>query len=231
MTHHTDTVEKTPVADDPQARALLHNATERSYRLPSDFPGFAAQIAVQIDADTWTGSVEGRTPQSITVTLAGTAPDAASKWARKELSSIIGHRWPTPFAQRDGRYTLTADMTPHPLGTRIDLHGDPLRSHYRVRDGQIRLVHRTMGEQSFTITMLGHTHLPDGRTLPAQFVVVFRAAEGKALLRTDAYIDTFTDVAGCWLPECRQIVHADQAGMRVSTMTLHDHRLLDGGAS
>lgn len=228
MTIYTDHSEQTSVADDPQARALLHNATERSYRLPSDFPGFAAQIAVQIDADTWTGSVAGRTPQQISVTLDDES-EFAREWAQNELRSIIGHRWPTPFEQRDGRYTLTADMTPHPLGPRIDLHGDPLRSHYRVRDGQIRLVHRTMGEQSFTITMLGHTHLPDGRTLPAQFVVVFRAAEGKALLRTDAYIDTFTDVAGCWLPAWRRVVRQDADGMRVATLALHAHRLLDEG--
>lgn len=225
MTTYTDRMEATDQMDDPHARAILQAATERGYRLPTDFPGFAATLTVQIDADSWSGSVTVHTPHELSVTL-DPAADTAHEWAHNELRSIIGHRWPTPFVQRDGRYTLTCDLTPHPLGARIDLHGDPLHSFYRVNDKQITLVQRTIGSQSFTITMLAHAQLPDGYTLPAQYVVVFRDAATDALVRSDAYTDRFTEVTGCWLPTWRRVVRQDAQGLRVSTLALSDHRLL-----
>lgn len=227
MTHETDTIQTTAVMDDPQARALLQATSDRGYRLPADFPGFTAQLTVQIDADTWSGRVAGRTPQEITVTLDAAAADTARDWAQNELRSIIGHRWPTPFSQRDGRYTLTCDATPHPLGTRIHLHGNPMHSAYRVREDHIRLVQRTAGAQSFTITLLAHTHVPDGRSLPAQYVVVFRDGDSNDIVRVDAYTDTFVEIGDCWLPAWRQVVSHNRAGMRASTLTLHDHRLFN----
>lgn len=227
MTSYPDTIQATAVQDDPQARALLRAATERSYRLPADFPGFTAALTVEMDAERWTGRMTGRTPQEIRVTLDDETATAAREWAQGELRSIIGHRWPTPFDERDGRYILTLDPTPHPLGVRIDLHNDPLRSYYRVRAEQILMVQRFMGAQSFTITMLAHTHVPDGRTLAAQYVVVFRDTTTFQIAGTDAYNDTFADVAGCWLPTWRRVVRQNQVGVRVSTLTLHDHRLLE----
>lgn len=230
MPSTTDPLPTHAISDEPQARELLRAATERSYKLPHNFAGFHAHTTVQYGAQIITGTVRVQSPQQITVQVDDAseqpAPTAADTWLQSELRSMIGHRWPVPFEQRDGRYLLTQDATPHALGPRIDLHGDPLHSSYRVRGEQITLVQRTMGGQSFTITMLAHTLLPDGRSLPAHYVVVFRDAASQHIIRTDAYTDRFMSVAGCWLPHERQVVRHDADGMHAAIFVLYEHTLL-----
>lgn len=215
------------VQDDPRARALLEGAVAQSYKLPLGFPGFRADLAVQIDERQWHGHLVGYTPRHVAISL----PDAdARMWAERELQSILGHRWPAPFAERDGRYVLTLGDTRHPLGARIDLHGDPLQSHYRVRDDRITLVQRTMGDQCFTIHVLDVQRLPDGRHLPKHFTVVFREKESGHLVRSDAYTDRYVLGDNCWLPALRCIQVADAHGLRTYVMELSNHRLLPAGS-
>lgn len=209
--------------DDPRARAILEGTVAQSYKLPLGFPGFRADLAVQIDERQWHGHLVGYTPRHVAISL----PDAdARMWAERELQSILGHRWPAPFAERDGRYGLTLGDTRHPLGVRIDLHGDPLRSHYRVCDDRITLVQRTMGDQSFTICVLDVQCLPDGRHLPKHFTVVFRETESGRLVRSDAYTDQYVLVDHCWLPALRRVHVIDAHGLRTHVMELSNHRLL-----
>ncbi len=225
-----DRLESLTQHDDAQARALLQAATERSYKLPRGFAGFHAHTTVQYGAQVFTGKIHVQSPQQITIQVDDPAEHpattATSMWLHGELRSMVGHRWPIPFEQRDGRYMLTQDTTPHLLGTRIDLHGDPLQSYYRVRGEQIMLVQRTMDLQSFTITMLAHSILPNGHSLPAHYVVVFRDATSQRIIRTDAYTDRFTQVEGCWLPHERQVVRQDADGLHAAVFVLYEHTLL-----
>lgn len=209
--------------DDPQARALLEAAVAQSYKLPFGFPGFQADLAVQMNDQIWHGRVTGYTPRHLTITL----PDAEARtWAECEMQSILGHRWPSAFAERDGRYILALDPTEHPLGVKIILHGDPLQSHYRVHDDRITQVHRVMGDQNFTIHILDVQHIADGRHLPKHFTVVFREESSNRLIRSDAYTDRYAYVDNCWLPALRRVITTDAHGMHTYVMELSNHRLL-----
>jgi hypothetical protein len=179
---------------------------------------------VQIDDQTWYGRVTGYTPRHITVTLPDTAAHA---WAERELQSILGHRWPTPFAERDGRYTLTLDTTYHPLGVRINLHGDPLQSYYRVCDDRITQVYRVMGDQKFTISILDVHILPDGRHLSKHFTVVFQDQAGGSIARSAAYTDRYVAVSNCWLPALRRVIVTDAHEAHTYVLELSNHRLMD----
>lgn len=215
--------ERIDIHDDPKARAILEGATAQSYKLPLGFPGFQGDLTVAIDTESWHGRVVAYTPRHVSVTL----PNAeAQAWAEREIQSILGHRWPTPFAERDGRYTLTLGDTRHPLGVRIDLHGDPLRSHYRVCDDRITQVHRVMAEQHFTINILDVQHVCDGRHLPKHFTVVFREANSGQLVRMNAYTDRYAYVANCRLPALRRVLVTQAAGLRTYVMEVSNHRLL-----
>jgi hypothetical protein len=212
------------VQDDPQARALLEAAAAQNYKLPLGFAGFQADLMVQIDEQTSHGRVTGYTPRHITVTLPDTAAHA---WAERELQSILGHRWPTPFAERDGRYTLTLDTTYHPLGVRINLHGDPLQSYYRVCDDRITQVYRVMGDQKFTISILDVHILPDGRHLSKHFTVVFQDQAGGSIARSAAYTDRYVAVSNCWLPALRRVIVTDAHEAHTYVLELSNHRLMD----
>lgn len=212
------------IQDDPQARALLQGASTQSYKLPRGFTGFTARVVAQLDDQQSQGDTIIYTPRHVQVRL---LDSTARLWVERELQSMIGHRWPTPFEERDGRYVLTMDTTPHPLGTRIDLHGDPLQSSYRVRDGHITQVYRVMGEQCFIIQIIATHSLPDGRYVPTHFTVVFRDYTTQRIVSSSTYSDQYIAVGNCWLPRWRRVLSNDSDGNHVYELHLSDHRLLD----
>src|SRR5947209_5694948 len=76
-------------AADPAATRLLAEA--RAARASWEgFPGFAADVEVNVDGKVTRGSVEVSPKGKVTLELAGGADAAA--WARHTLGSIVGHR-------------------------------------------------------------------------------------------------------------------------------------------
>jgi hypothetical protein len=148
-------------------------------------------------------------------------------WVRHELGSMAGHRWPTPYAESDGRWTLTIkDEASHPLGQLIEVHDDPFDSSYRLRDGRIAQINRQMGPTRFSINIHEHTRTVDGRTLPRSFTVVFWDTEQGRLTRTDVYQDRYVDIDGVYLPSQRRILRAEDSGISVHGLTFTNHALL-----
>ncbi len=216
--------QSTAIQDDPQARALLQGASAQSYKLPRGFTGFTARVVAQMEDQQSQGDVTIYTPRHVQVRL---LDSTTQLWVERELQSMIGHRWPTPFEERDGRYVLTMDTTPHPLGTRIDLHGDPLQSYYRVHDRHITQVYRVIGEQCFTIQIIATHSLPDGRYVPTHFTVVFRDHRTQRIISSSTYSDQYTSVGNCWLPRSRRVLSNDSDGNHAYELHLSNHRLLD----
>jgi hypothetical protein len=220
-----------PVRNDPNAHDALRAAHDGGYRFPEGFHGFTAAVAVtEIQADgaevrRGAGSVTIGGPRAIELALDG---DDLASWVRGELASMAGHRWPTPYEQADGRWTLSIGVeTASPLGRLITVHDDPFQSAYRLRDGRISQVIRTMGGTRFTITIQGHTPTDDGRVLPATFTVSYwDTAEGR-LTRADAYTDRYAVIDGVWLPRSRRVVTATDAGFVARELALSDVAVLD----
>lgn len=221
---------KPAVANDPAAHELLRAAHERGYRFPAGFGGFSATVTFITDAATTEGSVAMRAPRDLILDLDASEEDTA--WVRQEIASIAGHRWPTPYEQSDGRWTLTlSDDTANPLGQSIKVHDDPFDSGYRVRDGKISQVLRKMGNTRFTITMLDHQPAGDGRLLPSIFTVTFWDVETGRLTRSDAYNDSYVVVEGVTVPSFRRVVTFKDEGQSVRELALSNHTLLTGGAA
>ena len=48
---------------------------------------------------------------------------------------IAVHRAPRKFEESDGKHRLTMEAgDEHPLGRRLDIHGDGMQSFYRIKD-------------------------------------------------------------------------------------------------
>lgn len=220
----------TTVANDPAAHELLRVAHERGYRFPEGFGGFSATVVLSTDAAMVEGSVAVRAPRDLMLDLDASEEDAG--WVRQEIASIAGHRWPTPYEQSDGRWTLTlGDDAGNPLGQSIKVHDDPFDSGYRVRDGKISQVLRKMGTMRFTITMLDHQPAIDGRLLPSLFTVTFWDTESGRLTRSDAYTDSYVVVDGVTVPSYRRVVTFKDSGQSVRELTLSNHKLLEAVAT
>jgi hypothetical protein len=215
--------------NDQSAHDALRQAHESGYRFPEGFNGFTAQVtvigtengAIQRAA----GTVSVASPHAIEVDISG-VPDLAN-WARQELGSMTGHRWPTPYEMADGRWTLTIeDETGSPLGRLVTVHGDPFQSAYRLRNGRISQVIRTMGATRFTITIQNHGVVEDGRVLPMEFTVNYWDTGHGRLTRSDAYTDRYAQVNDVWVPRSRRVVTATDAGLIARELELSAVTLL-----
>lgn len=213
------------VVNQSQAHAALQAAHERGYRFPANFAGFSADLRIERDGAVQTGRITLRSPREIEIDLA--ADEETLGWLRQELGSLAGHRWPTPYAESDGRWTLTLEENAgHPLGDLIRVHDDPFNSSYRLRDGRIAQVNRQMGPTRFSINIHEQTRTADGRTLPAVFTVAFWDTAQGRLSRTDEYLDRYVEVDGVQLPAERRILRVEDDGISVRKLTLSEYTLL-----
>lgn len=211
------------------AHAILKDAHGRSYRFPEGFHGFTADVTItraagdEVTTASGTATVAG--PRAIQVALAG--DEALAGWVKQELASMAGHRWPTSYEESDGRYELTlGEDSDHPLGPELTFQNDPFSSAYRVVDGAISQVTRSMGPMRFTITMLRHEPAADGRALPSEFTVSYWNTKEGRLVRADGYRDRYTEVDGVSVPAERTVITAEDGGFTTHRMAIANVRLL-----
>ncbi|HEU4326768.1 MAG TPA: DUF3386 family protein [Roseiflexaceae bacterium] len=220
-----------PQPNDPAARQLLREATERNYHWPSDFGGFAADLRYRNGALALEGRVSAPGPRAIQLDLPG-APAEELAWLRGEVASLIGHRLHRDFAQGDGRYGITAEPDDgHPFGRRVRLHGDPLRSSYRIRDGMLRQATRHLSERFFTLCVSEVQLLGADHYVAQQYSVVHFAATDGRLIRSDVYTDHYVSINNIWLLGTRQLLAADDGGLRMRVLEFANLRLLEGDSS
>ena len=199
------------------ADAALRRAHEAGYRFPQGFAGFTASFTTSSDQGPTSGtvSVDGR--RSIELTLDGTpGPDA--DWTRDEIASIVGHRWPTPYEEGDGRFTKQVS------GDTVALH-DAFDSSYRLGAAGVHEVRRTTGSTRFVIVVADRHLLEDGRHLPSHFTVFYWDVESGRLLRADHFRDTYVAVDGVYLPGRREVTTATDTGLATRVLDLTDHVL------
>jgi len=184
------------LSPDPAATKLLADA-RAARAVWRDFPGFRADVAVNIEWQVHSGKVEVSSQGKVKLELAGGDSDTAA-WARREIASLVAHRLPgqtlqTPCAFAD-------DITDHPLGRLIRILNDELHSSYRIRDRQIIEVNRSMKDTRFTITVLESTLTKDHQYLPAAYVVNSWEVNGNTLLSSIAHHQTWTRVGAFDMP-------------------------------
>lgn len=225
-------------SDLDDADAMMATAHASAYRLPAGFAGFSARVRATTSDGHASGTVVIASPDEIVVVLHGSTEDKGASsdpikaWVSKELASMVAHRWHQPYALADGRWPKTIDAdTGHPLGRVIRLVGDPFSSSYRVLDGQVTQVDRTMGAVRFVIAIHSRSISPDGRSLPGVFTASHWHTGSRRLVRSDAFVDTFATIGhsseqAIVLPGGRRVVSADDAGLATRVLELTEHQLL-----
>jgi hypothetical protein len=208
---------------DPAATKLLADA--RSARASWDgFPGFSADLAVNVNGKLVTGRVEVSEGGKVKVDL---PDDAMRDWARGQLASVVGHRMPagsgddTPCAFID-----TNDK--HPLGRAIRVLNDELHSSYRIRGREIIEVNRSMKTSRFTITVLENRWTAEKKYLPVSYVVNTWDGKTGALISSAAFHHEWRRVGAFDLPGAMTVVTAtgDTSGpLAARTIALTNHKL------
>lgn len=101
-----------------------------------------------------------------------------------------------------------------------------MNSSYRIKEGQIRQVNRTMHGTKFSIDVLETTQTDGGKYLPHQFVVTYYDIETNEVIRKVDYASTFVKVGEFYLPESRKSTSFAKEEKTVRELRLSEHQLL-----
>lgn len=207
-------------SDGTSAAALLRKA--RAARAEwRDFPGFEAELTLTTSGRQQAGKV--RVDAHGEVELQG-FDEADVRQVRGILRSLVAHRMPE--REEDDRVSFVTPQEPHPLGKLIRLDYDSvMASTYRIDGDVIREVNRKTQDGRFTISVLQVHRNPEGKYLPAFYVVNTWKADG-TLQSSTAVHQTWTRVGAFDLPAMYETVTAGNQEHRTLSLMFHKARLL-----
>jgi len=203
-----------------RAATLLSDAFARRYRYPGGFGGWSAQATF--------GPGDTRHEATVAVCGPGDARAVPSvrlsghemEWLAQELRSLSRVLYGHEFVGAEGRFTMSLDDTPHPLGPLVILHDDPHGATFRVRKHRLTLATRRSGSLLEMVRVERWHVRPDGRWLPSQWTVEVYDDGRAQLLRTDRYWDLWWPLDGEIVPQLRRVETLDALGIRLAA-TLH----------
>ncbi len=193
---------RAPGRADRSARELLRSALMKRYTWDAGFPGFSGAWEL-----TGTGStpVSGRFEVRPDLTVHVEAPDDQARAVmRNEISSFITQRKPLAFDETYGRTTFARSATRPDGSTVIVAVGDPLATTYTIRGGDVVEISRSMGRLSYTARELRTIATGDGRTITAEYDVIYTSNEDQSQIAVERTVDTYENRNGWWLPTGRR---------------------------
>ncbi len=214
----------TDAKDNPEARALLRKAFEKTARWQPDFKGFTADLEININGKVSKGSVTVKGPKEVQAAL----PDAdLQKWAEGQIGMIAVHRGPRSFDESDGKFTLTlGEDVDHPFGPKVWINGDGMQSFYRIKGDRIVQINRKMPHMAFTINVEESATTADGKALTTRYTVYYYSPKDGKLANVESFTDSHTRVDQSDLPATRRIIGYENGEMVVKTLTFSNHKML-----
>ena len=216
--------ESPAVQDDPKARELLQAAFNKTARWQTDFKGFQADLLVNVNGNETKGTVTVKGPRDVTVVIDD--PELQT-WAQGQIGMIAGHRGPRDFQESDGKYTLTlGGKEKHPLGQRVNIHGDNMGSWYRIKDNRITQINRSMPQAVFTINVEDSAITQDQHHLTTRYTVYYFNPKDRSLKNVDSFWDTHIRVGNSDLPATRRIISSVEGEIVARTLQFENHAML-----
>jgi hypothetical protein len=205
----------------PEATRLLADA--RAARATwVGFPGFKADVEVNVDGKAVAGKVEVDAKGKVTLHLEGDAKN----WARRTLESIVGHRLDNSAALNTP-CAFVDEVKTHPLGRAIRVLEDEFHSSYRIRDRQVIVVNRQAGPVRFSITVMENRQSAEKRFLPACYVVNTWDAKTDTLKSSATHHNTWQRVGKFDLPRSAMVVTATGGKLEARSIKLSKVELLE----
>jgi hypothetical protein len=213
--------EKTKTSADAAATKLLADA-RAARALYHDFPGFSADVEVNLDGKVTRGQVEVSGKGKVALKMDNAA---AEKWAKGTLASTISHRLDNGAPEEDTPCDFVDNDEQHPLGRAIHAIDDDLHSSYRIRDRQVIVVNRQMPGSRFTITVVENVRSREKKFLPTCFVVNTWNTKTDALTSSETHHQTWQRVGAFDLPKDTLTVKATAGKLESRGLKLSNVRL------
>ncbi len=212
------------VQNDPKAKDLLRGAFENTARWQADFQGFQADLRINVNGSETKGTVTVKGPRDVSVQIQN---EELQKWAQNQIAMIAVHRGPRSFEESDGKYALTlGNDQSHPLGQRINIHGDGMESWYRIKDNQITQINRKMPHMAFTINVEESALTQDNKSLTTRYTVYYFSPKDGTLQNVDSFTDTHTRISSSDLPATRRIISYENGAVVARTLVFENHKML-----
>ena len=223
----------TASAEEPKAKVLKEDAAATKLLADAraaraewvDFPGFRADLEVNIDGRVTRGTALVSQTGVVAVKLEG--DDEVKIWAKRQLSSLVGHRLSDGPGGAATPCAFPDDNTDHPLGRAVQVLNDEFHSSYRIHDRQVIVVNRTGRDTRFTITVMENRLNEEKKFLPVSYVVNTWDAKTDALRSSDTFHQTWNRVGRFDLPDTLALVTATQGKLEARSLRLSNHKLLE----
>jgi len=203
--------------DEPEARALLKQATEARYTWDVGFPGFAGTFSERRDGS---APVSGRFTVDASLAVhveAGSEADRAR--VSSQLSSFLSHRKLHPFDEAYGTASFRLGAREADGTREVLADGDTMGTRYRIKDGEILSVGRSVGRVRFEARNLKQIWTGDGRYITVEYELVYFSNEDGRQLSSERIQDSYARFGGYWLPTGRRSVRTE-AGREVGRLQL-----------
>jgi hypothetical protein len=204
----------------PEATKMLADAIAARATW-AHFPGFKADLEVNIDGKVWKTTVTIDSKADVTLKL---EDEDAGRWAKRQLASLASHR--LPGGDSEATCAFTDDVAHHPLGRAITVLNDEFHSSYRIRDRQVIEVNRQTKDNRFTITVMENHVNAEKKFLPSSYVVNWWDLKGTTLQRSDTHYQTWQRIGAYDLPVSLTVVSATPTGQTARSVKLSNHQLL-----
>jgi hypothetical protein len=214
----------TTQGSDAEAVALFEEAIAQRATW-TDFPGFTAEIAGDVEGRPFSGTVTVAADGACEVDLGEEA--ALVDWVDEQLESITMHRAASQNSAASGSKPIVrfADgQADHPLGRLLAFDGGHFATSYRVKDKRLTTVNRLLDGQDMTITVLDNEKNAEGRYLPHTYVVQYWSDATGEPIRTETVQDRWVRVAAWDLPSQHTVTSASADGFSVRSLRLSKHR-------
>jgi Protein of unknown function (DUF3386) len=210
---------------DPVARNLLKQTRETRYYFPPQFVGFTSDVVINDNGKIARAVINYDVGGGADLQFKGGEVDETSPWTLEAVLNIIRHRRSSDFESRDGRYPICfAEDDKVPAGRRVAVD-DAMKSSYRIFDGRVTEVDRTLGDERFIISVLEEVPAGQGRYLPRHFTVSYFNAKTGELKHTDTYTDEYHQVDGLWFPASERIVRAESGKVITRIIAFQNPRI------
>ncbi|MHC5542879.1 DUF3386 family protein, partial [Singulisphaera rosea] len=146
-----------------------------------------------------------------------------------QLRSIAMHRLPEPVDPSTPKPVLrfADDEDAHPLGRLLAFEGGRFASSYRIKDQQIMVVNRQIGDRNVTITVIDNERNRDGQYLPRSYSVQYWDTKSGKLDHVETIQERWQRVGNWDLPTSHTSTITSDAGLSVRTVTLSESSPLE----
>lgn len=215
------------VATTVTAREFFKEAYENRYTWDSNFPGFTAQMTLEMEGKQFTGGA--RVNADLTFEVSGFADTAAEKMAQGQLWEMTIHRVNHSFEKSHGENTFEFGETDESGAVEILVGGKAHGNLYKVRDRTVCLVYRKIRDVIVTINT--HKVMDTGAGyLATHYDSIYVDAETKEVTGdSKTFEDTFEDIGGYYILTRRTITSGTGNDKAVTDLKLSDVQLLTNG--